>query len=322
MRASRLWTAVIVVGAAAASYALYLWLTPAPLPAQVLYGNGHVEGTEVTVSAEVGGRVIDSRIEEGRGVAKGDALLGIDDTALELEKARAEAQISSLVRQREASNANLEVWLHHQTTARAALQRSRTLAQTDYASPQQVDEATNAAEQASGQMAAIKADIAALDAQIVAARRQRDIVDLQIEKTNVVAPINGTILTKAAEVGEFLQPGSPVAVLVDLSKVYLKVYLPEAEIGKLTLDAPARVRVDAFPDRFFDAHVAEIDQQAQFTPRDIHMPQERTRMVFGVKLAIANPEGVLKPGMPADAWILWHRQAGWPDQLFVPGERR
>ncbi len=81
----------------------------------------------------------------------------------------------------------------------------------------------------------------------------------------------------------------------------------------------ARVKVDAFADRFFEARVARVDQRAQFTPRDIHMPEERVRMVFGVTLALENPQGVLKPGMPADAWILWKSGAAWPDRLFVPG---
>jgi HlyD family secretion protein len=126
------------------------------------------------------------------------------------------------------------------------------------------------------------------------------------------------VLVKAAEVGEFLQPGQTIAVLVDLSSVKLKIYLPEKDIGKVKLDAAARARVDAFPKQLFDARVAQIDQQAQFTPRDIHMPEERVRMVFGVKLALDNGDGLLKPGMPADAWILWQPNSKWPERLFVP----
>jgi HlyD family secretion protein len=168
-------------------------------------------------------------------------------------------------------------------------------------------------------MAALKAQIASLEARITVAQRERDLVALKIKKTRVVAPISATVLVKTAEIGEFLQPGSPVAVLVDLSQITLKVYLPEVEIGKVKFGAAARVRVDAFPDRQFDARVDRVDQQAQFTPRDIHMPEERTRMVFGVTLAVDNPDGVLKPGMPADAWILWQPAAGWPLSLYVPG---
>jgi HlyD family secretion protein len=97
----------------------------------------------------------------------------------------------------------------------------------------------------------------------------------------------------------------------------LKVFIPEKDIGKVELADPARVRVDAFPDRLFEASVARVDQRAQFTPRDIHMPEERVRLVFGVTLGLENP-GILKPGMPAAAWILWQEDAPWPERLIVP----
>ena len=98
----------------------------------------------------------------------------------------------------------------------------------------------------------------------------------------------------------------------------LRVFIPERDIGKVALGDPARVRVDAFPDRLFDASITRVDQRAQFTPRDIHMPEERVRLVFGVTLDLANPDGILKPGMPADAWILWRDDTPWPERLMVP----
>ena len=94
--------------------------------------------------------------------------------------------------------------------------------------------------------------------------------------------------------------------------------MPESEIGKIKLNDPARVRVDAFPQRTFEARVARVDPRAQFTPKDVHMPDERARLVFGVVLAVDNPEAYLKPGMPADAWVRWKPEASWPDKLTVP----
>ena len=148
---------------------------------------------------------------------------------------------------------------------------------------------------------------------------ERDLADNRIGKTRITAPLNGTVLVKGVEKGEFLQAGQTVAVLADLSRMELKVYIPEKAIGKVKLGDPARLRVDAFPDRLFKAVIARVDQQAQFTPRDIHMPEERVRMVFGVTLSVDNADGVLKPGMPADAWILWEAGAAWPDELFEIG---
>jgi HlyD family secretion protein len=149
------------------------------------------------------------------------------------------------------------------------------------------------------------------------AKEQVELARIRLEKTVIRAPIAATVLVKAIEVGEFATPGRAIAVLIDLSRMDLKVFIPEKDIGKVELADPARVRVDAFPDRLFEASVARVDQRAQFTPRDIHMPEERVRLVFGVTLGLENP-GILKPGMPAAAWILWQEDAPWPERLIVP----
>lgn len=153
---------------------------------------------------------------------------------------------------------------------------------------------------------------------IIAVRREIDLLDNQMSKTRITAPLTATVLIRAVEPGEFVQPGQPLVTMLDLTSAEVRVFIPESRIGQVELGAPARLRVDAFPDRLFEARVARVDQTAQFTPRDIHMPDERVRLVFGVVLVIDNPDGVLKPGMPADVWILWQPDAGWPDRLFVP----
>lgn len=319
MRRTWLWTGVVLAALAGGSYALYLYLQPEPLPGQLLYGNGHIEGTEVRVAAEVGGRVIDSRLVEGGAVARGDLLITLDDTDMELQRKRAEAAIEISQRQRERAARELEVARHHLRTSKSDLSRYRELRARGTVPPQRLEEAENAFEGARGRAAALEAEIRALEGQTTAASRDLDLIVNQIGKTRITAPIDGTVLVKSAESGEFVRPGQTVAVLVDLRRIDLRVFVPESELGKARLGAPARVRVSAFPHQLFEARVARVDQRAQFTPRDIHMPEERVRMVFGVTLALDNPDGVLKPGMPADAWILWQPEADWPDRLFVPG---
>ncbi|SMF27734.1 HlyD family secretion protein [Tistlia consotensis] len=318
MNKAWLWTGLILTLAAGGSYALYLHLQPAPLPDQLLYGNGHVEGTEVRVAAEVGGRVVESRLVEGKAVDGGALLVRIDDSDLVLRKERVAAQIDVLRSEREQAARELQVLQHHLGTAEADLERYRELRQRGTATPQRLAQAEDAYREAQGRVDEAKAGIDAIAARIEAAQKELDLVRNQVAKTRVTAPIAGTVLAKAVEVGEYVEPGRTVAVLVELSHLELKAFIPEKEIGKVRLDAPARVRVDAFPDRLFEGRVARVDQEAQFTPRDIHMPQERTRMVFGVTLALDNPERVLKPGMPADAWILWRPEAGWPERLSAP----
>lgn len=318
MHKAWLWTAVILLLVAGGSYGLYVYLKPASLPVQVLYGNGHVEGTEVKIAAEIPGRVVESRLVEGELVADGDLLVRLDDTEPKLNKARAEAEVDALGQERERAARELGVWRHHLLTAESDLASSRKLEGRGFIAPQRLEQAQNVFREAQGRVAALEAGIGAADKRIIAARRELDLLANQIGKTRISAPLNATILVKAVEPGEFVQPGRTLATLLDLRRAELKVFIPEREIAKVKLGAAARVRVDAYPDRLFEARVARVDQRAQFTPRDIHMPEERVRLVFGVTLSLDNPDGTLKPGMPADTWILWQPAVGWPERLFVP----
>lgn len=312
-------TAVFLLALAGGSYALFLFLQPQPLPEQILYGNGHVEGTEVRVASEVGGRIVANNIVEGTTVSSGEIIARVDESDLVLQRQRVDANIEALQRERERVDLALQVWRHHRVTAASDLARYRELLERGAVTPQRVEQEENAFQEARGQAAEREAELAAVEARIQAAQKERALVKNQIDKTGITAPINGTVLAKAVEIGEFVQPGQTVTVLVDLSRVELKIFVPESDIGKVTLGAPARVRVDAFPERLFAARVSRVDQQAQFTPRDIHMPEERVRIVFGVTLSLENSDGFLKPGMPADAWVLWKSDAEWPEALTVPG---
>lgn len=318
MRRAWLWTAVILLLVVAGSYGLYVYLRPPPLPEQVLYGNGHIEGTEVKVSAEIPGRLVAVNFSEGDTVQKGAVLAQIDDREPRLERDRARAEISALEENEKRLRIERASWQHHFETATKDLNRYRTLRAEGTVPPQRVEQVENTFVEARKNVNSLEAQIKYTEAKLKAARASLALAEMQLSKTTLAAPSPGTVLIKGTEPGEFVQPGQAVAVLADLSNVELKVFVPERIIGKVVLSAPARVRVDAFPKRYFKGVVARVDQSAQFTPRDIHMPSERVRMVFGVTLRVDNPDGLLKPGMPADAWILWRKGAKWPTRLFVP----
>jgi HlyD family secretion protein len=320
MFARRAWlaTPLVLLALAAGSFGLYVYLTPAPLPSGFLYGNGHIEGTEVRVASEVTGLVTDSRLVEGKTVATGDLLLRIDATDLRIQLTQARAEEANLEQVRARLDSELGPLRHHLATAEADLSRYRSLQASGVATPQRLEQAANAFEEAQRQVTALESQISGVDALLAAAHQRVELARSQIQKTEIKAPIGGVILVKAIEPGEFATPGKPVAVLIDLRSLELKVFIPEAEIGKIKLGDAARIKTSAFPDRFYPARVARVDQEAQFTPRDIHMPEERTRMVFGVTLDVANPAAELKPGMPADAWIRWTAKIEWPSKLAVP----
>ncbi|HSG33401.1 MAG TPA: efflux RND transporter periplasmic adaptor subunit, partial [Sphingomonadaceae bacterium] len=255
MRLTWIGTAVALVAIAAASYGFYLYLRPAPLPSQLLYGNGHIEGTEVRTSAEVAGRVLESTLIEGTTVAKGDVLIRIDDTDLALERARRAADIAAIERERKQFEVNLATWRHHLRTAERDVARYRQLQERGTVPPQRGEQAEDSFRNASGRVAVLEAQLAEFDARLEAARKALELIEYQIGKTEITSPINGTVLVKVVEPGEFVQPGDIVAVLVDLSRIELKVFIPEKDIGKVKLGDAARVRVDAFPDRRFESSV-------------------------------------------------------------------
>ena len=318
MRKTWLWTLAGMIVLAAVSYALFLWLSPPAMPEGFLYGNGRIEATEVTVSAEATGRVLESALVEGRAVKANDQLVRLDDTDLKTRLLQAEAQAAVAQDAQTQVAQQLAVARHHAQAAEADLTRYRTLRGSGAVSAQMLDRAENQQRAARGEVETLTARQAQAAASRDAARREVELLRSQIAKTVIRAPIAGTILTKGIEVGELAGLGGAIAVLADLARLELKVYVPEAEIGKIKLDDPARVRVDAFPDRTFEARVARVDSRAQFTPKDVHMPDERARLVFGVTLALDNPQGYLKPGMPADAWVRWRPEVPWPGTLPVP----
>jgi HlyD family secretion protein len=128
----------------------------------------------------------------------------------------------------------------------------------------------------------------------------------------ITAPTNGTITTRMIDVGEVVAAGAPLLELVDLDRLYLKVYVPEVQIGKLRLNLPARIHTDAFPDQPFEATVRYIASKAEFTPKEVQTPDERVKLIYAVKLYLkANPDHRLTPGLPADAIIRWKEDVAW-----------
>jgi HlyD family secretion protein len=156
-----------------------------------------------------------------------------------------------------------------------------------------------------GHLAEAQAAVATAQAQFQTTEASVKLARANRDDTRVLAPFAGTVLRKLVETGEVITAGTPLITLVDLSQLHAKVYVAEADLGKVKVGDPARVYTDTFPARYFVATVAQVAQQAEFTPRDIHMQDERVKLVFAVKLAINNPQGILKPGMPVEARIRW-----------------
>ena len=126
----------------------------------------------------------------------------------------------------------------------------------------------------------------------------------------VRAPMDGVVVLKIREPGETVAPGQPVVRLADLDHMWLEMFVPETELDRVKLGQEAEVRIDANPSKAYAGRVTEIAQEAEFTPKTVQTKEQRTKLVFGVKIEVENPEHELKPGMPADARIRAGRREG------------
>jgi HlyD family secretion protein len=145
--------------------------------------------------------------------------------------------------------------------------------------------------------------INAARAQTLEAQAAVEAARVALEDLEVKAPIDGIVTRKHAEVGETLAAGRAVVAVTDISRPWVRVYVPEHQIGKVRLGAPAKIRIDTFPGRDFTGRVSYVAAQAEFTPKNVQTQEERVKLVFAVNVSAANPEGILKPGMPADVFI-------------------
>lgn len=148
-----------------------------------------------------------------------------------------------------------------------------------------------------------RADVTAARAQLAQAEATLRYLLAQQENLVIMSPITGTVMGKHASEGEIVGTGAPVLTVVDLHEVWIRLYVPLPRVGGISIGQRVEVTSDAFPGRTFSGTVTEIAQQAEFTPRNVQTSEERVKLVFAVKVTLPNPDGLLKPGMPADAVI-------------------
>ncbi|GAB4467647.1 MAG: efflux RND transporter periplasmic adaptor subunit [Anaerolineae bacterium] len=146
-------------------------------------------------------------------------------------------------------------------------------------------------------------EIAIAEAQVRLAEARVGLIDAQIDRLTLYAPAAGVITTRSISAGETASPGVPLMTIANLDVLRLVVYIQEPQIGRVQLGAKAAIRVDAYPGRRFEGVVVRIADEAEFTPRSVQTSEDRASLVFAVEITLENPDGLLKPGMPADVVI-------------------
>jgi len=306
-------------------------------PSNTIRVSGHVEATEVRVASDVGGRLIELRVMEGDRVAVGDLIGRLDatDTELQIARARADraaadAQLRALqagtrpeeIRQAqaeveaaegEAAAANAE-----QKAAETDLERFEALLRANAGAEKErddartrVDVARERVRSARERVQAAREIVARLRAgarreDLDAARARVEAADAQVallEKSRsdalIKATAAGVVTQKLADTGEQLAPLMPVVVVTDLDNAWANLFVPEPMIPRITIGQTATVLTDAGDT--IQGKVSYISPQAEFTPRNVQTADERSKLVYRIKVNVDNRAGILKVGMPVDA---------------------
>ena len=125
----------------------------------------------------------------------------------------------------------------------------------------------------------------------------------RLENTRLLSPLTGVVLSHNVEPGEFASAGTPVATVADIAHMWVRAYVNQTDLGRVHLGQKVAVRTDTFPDKTYDGTISFIAAEAEFTPKTVQTPKERVKLVFRLKVDVANPKDELKSGMPADVII-------------------
>lgn len=294
---------------------------------QVIEASGNIEAINVTVSSKVNGEVISILKDEGDKVKTGDTMMIIDPLIYQIKLREAEASLLAAEAQLELVNVGArkediqqaeqilkqaEVNLQSAETDKT---RFENLYQSKSISRKQYEDALNRYEIALAQFNSAKEnlnkiknisrpeEIKQAKANYERIKANVDLIKKNLNDCYITSPIDGIIVKKFVEAGETVTNLSSLFKVSNLYNVELLVYVNEQNLGKIHLGQSVDVTVDAFPDKIFEGKVVYISPEAEFTPKNIQTKEERTKLVFAVKVKIENPNLELKAGIPADAKI-------------------
>lgn len=309
-------------------------------PTDTIRVSGHAEATEVRLAPEAGGRILTLGVREGDRVQPGQLLLSLDrrDTELAMARARAErdqadAQLRLLLAgarpeeirqaesQVEAARAEASAARSELAAAEEDFRRFAALFETNSGSRKQRDDAetrrnvardrlagaesrVRAAEEALARLraGARREEVDAARARVAAVNAQIAAFEKVLKDADLVSPVAGIVTQKLAEAGEVIPPRAPVLVVADLDHAWADVFVPEPVVPTLKIGQPATIHTDAGGPGL-EGTIAYISPKAEFTPRNVQTAEERSKLVYRIRIAVDNTDGVLKQGMPVEAVI-------------------
>lgn len=311
--------------ASTAALGFYLYHNrPASLPAGFAAGNGRLEATEVDVASKIAGRLAELGPREGDQVDAGSVLARLDADELRAQLRAAEAQVLQARRAVDESRAGVRKSRAEARLAGKTLQRSEELVGRGFISRNKLDGDQTGMEGALAGMAQAESRVGEAEAAVAAAEARVASLKVALDDTALKAPISGRVLYRLAEPGEVLASGGKVLTLLDLSDMYMMLYLPTVEAGQVALGSEARIVLDALPGQTIPATVSFVAAKAQFTPREVETRSEREKLMFRVKVKadpawLAAHRALAKGGMPGVATVRLDAAAPWPARLRGDG---
>jgi HlyD family secretion protein len=238
--------------------------------------SGNIEGDDVRISFRVEGQIVELLTDEGEVIKSGDVVARLNTDELSKVKANAEAALK-------AAKFNYEL-------SKVDYERAENMFKAGAISAQKRDSAKT-------QFDADAANVEQLKAQL-------ELADTRLGFADLTAPLNGFILVKSSLAGEVVSPGTPVFTAIDLNNIWVTAYINETDIGRVKLNQKAYVTTDSYPNKKYSGWVSFVNNEAEFTPKFIQTTEERVKYVYRIKVRVDNSSLELKPGMPADAYIL------------------
>jgi len=297
--------AVVVLIAVVAGL-LYLKKQNAP---RDLTASGTLESRTVNVGSLVGGRVVRILIDEGSHVTAGQVVMTLETETID----RQIAQQQAAIRAAEANLAKALAGPRPQEIAKAEAiatndavdeRRLERLYHAGIVAKEQLDDAATKAKASAEDLRVLQAgtrkeDIEAARAQVEEQKRQLDSLMKQHAETTIHSSVTGVVQSMGLRPGDLVAPNQPVVEILESSQLWVRVYVPETELGLIHANQPVKVHVDTFPNQSFDGQILTISSQGEYTPRNVQTKAQRAEQVFGVKVLVA-PDPKLKAGMAAE----------------------
>ena len=263
---------------------------------------GNFEATEVIISAETNGRILQFDPVEGVKVENGSMIALIDTTVLHLQKAEIDAGMKSVITRISSINAQNDILNQQIENLNVNISRIGKMLKDDAATQKQYDDLT-------GQVAVLQRQITANNTQKTSVAAELSVngsrkasVNEQIRRCTITSPLKGTVIEKYSEAGEITAAGKPLVKIADLSVIKLKVFVSGAQLGKIKTGQKCTVRIDNGEKGFssFTGTISYISEKAEFTPKIIQTKEERVILVYALNIDVIN-DGTLKSGMPGEA---------------------